>query len=52
MQEYDATCLIKKFNDVAATIMIDQVEVWKLKLSFFSYPLSLIDLFIIVCVGR
>lgn len=26
MQEYDATSLIKKFNDVSATILIDQVR--------------------------
>lgn len=25
LQEYDATCLVKKFNDVSATILIDQV---------------------------
>lgn len=25
VQEYDATCLISKFNDVSATILIDQV---------------------------
>lgn len=26
MQDYDATCLIKKFNDLRATILIDQVR--------------------------
>jgi len=26
LQEYDATCLISKFNNLSATILIDQVE--------------------------
>lgn len=27
MQEYDATCLVSKYNDVSATILIDQVQI-------------------------
>lgn len=26
MQEYDATCLVSKYKDVSATILIDQVR--------------------------
>lgn len=46
MQEYDATCLVSKYNDLAATILIDQVQlnlffIFFLKLPFWLYVVKL-----------
>lgn len=39
-EEYDATCLIKKFHNVSATILIDQVRVKSLFLSITQHKTS------------
>lgn len=38
MQEYDATCLVSKYNNVSATILIDQV-----KLDLLFYPRNFLE---------